>query len=112
MGKAMTTITDRPAAQGGVSRTYSVDGECGGFSVRRSPGGWIVETWSRTIGCVTCRRVLVPMGIPAPVGDVVRHGVDPEVPINGAGTTYAEWLLHVSGDSSVCRVLRRGVIVQ
>ncbi len=99
-------ITDKPAPMDSVKRTYSYDGERGGYAVTRSERGWVVETWSRVQGERTGRRVLVPYFI-ADGSACSRQGQDPDFAINDTGTTYAQWLLHMA-DAPASRVLRSG----
>jgi len=93
-------ISDKPGRMGSIERTYRYDGDSGGFSIRRSAGGWIVESWSMTSGDVSGRSVLVPYSR-------VRSGIDPDKAINDHGTTYAQLLMEHSRDERL-RVLRRG----
>lgn len=102
-----TRVEDKPGRQGSLRRTYHYDGERGGYSLTRSERGWIVESWSRVTGDTTGRRVLVPYGTPAPVGEFVRQGVDPEVAINEF-TTYGQWLAEYARRGDGVRVLARG----
>ena len=105
----VTQITDKPGRHGSVRRTYTYRSEWAGYSLTRSARGWIVETWSAVQGEMTGTRVLVPYGLGSD-DLMVRQGHDPDAPINDSGTTYGQWLVHMSG-SPKCRTLRRGLVV-
>jgi len=79
-------------------------GETGGYSVRSSVKGWIVETWSRVSGQVSGRKVLVPYRDWPACIDLDQPGL--------YGTpTAAEHLVRVARYPECSRTLRRGEAV-
>ena len=91
-----------------MTNTYEKSSEYGGYTVRESKKGWIVEGWSRYQGNITDWKRLVPFG----VWDYQR-GQDLEARHNeymAVGHAIQDYARNDGNDNVM--VLKKGYIVQ
>ena len=82
--------------------SWTQDGERGGYTVRPSKRGWIVERWSRVQGAITDSRHLVAYSEHWP------EGAD----LGGRWNDMLKLGDVIAMDAPVARVLKRGCVVE
>lgn len=99
-----------------MPEVYERKDEWGGYSVRKSEKGFIVEHWSARQGELTGDKYLLPYGVGL-VSDY--NDADPLDAMHNAEMTVGDYLYHVATNSmgsdyrpDGIRILRKGHIVQ
>ncbi len=93
----------RPAVE------YEVKGEFGGYKVRKSPKGFIVEFWSAVQGQQTDDKYLLPYGTGG-CGHTFDRGTDLSAKVSDIAT-YGDALIQALRDGAPHKVLNRGRVV-